>query len=49
MGIRRAGGTTTAYSWGDEGDEGTLNAKTWNQNNVFDPITFETRYREVES
>ena len=40
-------GTTTAYSWGDVSDEGTLNAKTWNQNNVFDPITFETRYREV--
>ena len=40
-------GTTTAYSWGDKDDETTLNAKTWNQKNVFDPITFESRYRPV--
>ena len=42
-------GTTTVYSWGDKDDAATLNALTWNQGNVFDPITFETRYRPVGS
>jgi len=40
-------GTTTAFSWGAKDDQSTLNANTWNQNNVYDPITFIIGYREV--
>ncbi len=40
-------GTTTAYSWGDKNDRTTLSKYTWHQDNVLDPITFDTGYRKV--
>ncbi|MDP7010058.1 MAG: SUMF1/EgtB/PvdO family nonheme iron enzyme [Verrucomicrobiota bacterium] len=40
-------GTTTAYSWGDKDDRTTLSKYTWHQDNVLDPITFDTGYRKV--
>ncbi len=40
-------GTKTAYNWGDEDDRSTLNANAINKRNVYDPVNFQYRYREV--
>ena len=40
-------GTSTAFSWGNEADRATLNAKTWNSGNTLDPVTFDVGYRKI--